>query len=215
MNRFERLAAIDVSAHIEKKSGLSYVSWAWAWHMLKKVYPDSYYTIYERPDGCVYWTDGKTCWVKTGVTLVDGDFRLEHIEYLPVMDFRNRSIPLDAITSTDANKSIQRSLTKAVARHGLGLSVYAGEDLPLDEAETKIPEAPQAANPKAPIAKAKVTAVSTESNLVCPICGKQIAPYIKDGEEVLSAEQVAERNMKNHGMRLCIECASKRRSNER
>jgi hypothetical protein len=64
--------------------------------------------------------------VKTGVT-VNG---IEHIEYLPVMDFRNKSIPLESVTSFDVNKTIQRSLTKAVARHGLGLYIYAGEDLP-------------------------------------------------------------------------------------
>lgn len=135
MNRFERLAAIDCSAHVEKKNGLSYLPWAWAWDAFKRVYPDSCYTIYERPDGCLYWTDGQTCWVKTGVTLVDGEYRLEHIEYLPVMDYRNNSIPADAVTSTQVNKSIQRSLTKALARHGLGLYVFAGEDLPLDPAK--------------------------------------------------------------------------------
>ena len=57
----------------------------------------------------------------------------EYIEYLPVMDFKNRSIPADAVTSFDVNKAIQRSLTKAVARHGLGLYIYAGEDLPEGE----------------------------------------------------------------------------------
>jgi hypothetical protein len=58
---------------------------------------------------------------------------LEHIEYLPVMDYRNQSIPADKVTSFDVNKAIQRGLTKAVARHGLGLYIYAGEDLPEDE----------------------------------------------------------------------------------
>ena len=73
-----------------------------------------------------YHTDGRTCWVKTGVT-ING---LEHIEYLPVMDYANKSIPVERVTSFDVNKAIQRSLTKAVARHGLGLYIYAGEDLP-------------------------------------------------------------------------------------
>ena len=70
--------------------------------------------------------------MKTGVTLVDDvtATSLEHIEFLPVMDHRNKSIPLDSVTSFDVNKAIQRSLTKAVARHGLGLYIYAGEDLP-------------------------------------------------------------------------------------
>ena len=73
-----------------------------------------------------YHTDGRTCWVKTGVT-VEG---VEYIEYLPVMNYNNKSIPVESVTSTDVNKTIQRSITKAIARHGLGLYIYAGEDLP-------------------------------------------------------------------------------------
>ena len=126
---FAKLNAINVNDKVEKKNGLTYLSWAWAWAEVKKLCPDATYTIYERPDGVIYWTDGRTCWVKTGLT-ING---LEHIEYLPVMDTRNRSIPLEAVTSFDINKAIQRSLTKAAARHGLGLYIYAGEDLPEEE----------------------------------------------------------------------------------
>lgn len=129
MTVFETLNAVNVNGHTEKKNGLTYLSWAWAWGELLKRYPDSTYTVYENKDGWNYHTDGKTCWVKTGVT-VDGK---EYVEMLPVMDFKNRSIPADAVTSFDVNKAIQRSLTKAVARHGLGLYIYAGEDLPEGE----------------------------------------------------------------------------------
>lgn len=125
-NTFEKLNAINVNDKTEQKNGLTYLSWAWAWQEVKKVDPKATYTIYENADGWNYHTDGKTCWVKTGVT-ADG---IEHIEYLPVMDFRNKSIPLENVTSFDVNKAIQRSLTKACARHGLGLYIYAGEDLP-------------------------------------------------------------------------------------
>ena len=140
---FNELNGVDVSGHTETKkvkgktkSGqeytveLTYLSWAWAWAEVKKRFPKAFYTIYENANGWFYHTDGKTCWVKTGVT-IEG---LEHIEYLPVMDNRNNSISAAEVTSFDVNKAIQRSLTKAVARHGLGLYVYAGEDLP--EAET-------------------------------------------------------------------------------
>ena len=120
MDALNTLNGVDCSGHVEKKNGMSYLPWAWAWAELKKRYPDSYYTIYEGDGGRLYHTDGRTCWVKTGVTLVDGDKKLEHIEYLPVMDMRNRSIPADAATSTDANKAVQRSLTKECAQHGLG-----------------------------------------------------------------------------------------------
>lgn len=142
---FGKLAAVNCNEHIEKKNNgkveLSYLSWAWAWHYIKSRYPNAYYTIYERQDGVPYWTDGRTAWVKTGVT-IEG---MEHIEYLPIMDYRNVSIPLEKITSMDMNKAIQRSLTKAAARHGLGLYIYAGEDIPLSEAEAKELEKEQAA----------------------------------------------------------------------
>ena len=141
MSVFDKLSAIDVSGKTEKKSNLTYLSWAWAWGELKKSYPDASYTIYENEidDLLVhgeqafpikrkvnYFTDGRTAWVKVGVT-VDGQ---EHIEMLPVMDHRNKSIALNAIDSFAVNKTIQRALTKAIARHGLGLYIYAGEDLP-------------------------------------------------------------------------------------
>lgn len=133
-NYFSALNDINVNDKTEQKNGLTYLSWAWAWGEVKKLYPDATYTIYENIDGWCYHTDGRTCWVKTGVT-VNG---LEHIEYLPVMDFKNKSIALESVTSFDVNKAIQRSLTKAVARHGLGLYIYAGEDLP----EVEQPEQP-------------------------------------------------------------------------
>ena len=133
-NYFKKLNDINVNGHTEKKNGLTYLSWAWAWAEVKKLYPDATYTIYKNADGWLYHTDGKTCWVETGVT-ING---IEHIEYLPVMDHRNRSIPYENVTSFDANKAIQRSLTKACARHGLGLYIYAGEDLPEGEAPNKL-----------------------------------------------------------------------------
>ena len=135
-NYFAKLNSINVNDHTEKKNGLTYLSWAWAWGEVKKLYPDAIYTIYENRDGWNYHTDGRTCWVKTGVT-VNG---IEHVEYLPVMDYKNRSIPADQVTSFDVNKAIQRSLTKAVARHGLGLYIYAGEDLPEGEEPEPVPD---------------------------------------------------------------------------
>ena len=114
---FETLFEINVNDHVEKKNGLSYLSWPYAWAEVKKCFPDANYKVYETESGCIYFTDGKTCWVKTGVEVAG----LEHIEYLPIMDYKNKSISLENITSFDVNKSIQRSLTKALARHGLGL----------------------------------------------------------------------------------------------
>lgn len=139
-NYFEILNSVDCNGKTEQKNGLTYLSWAWAWTELKKRFPDATYKVYENADGWNYFHDGQTCWVKTGVT-VNG---IEHIEYLPVMDFKNKSIPLGSVTSFEVNKAIQRSLTKAIARHGLGLYIYAGEDLP-DESDGK--NAPKKAEP--------------------------------------------------------------------
>lgn len=137
-NVFNTLYKINVSNYIEKKNGLNYLAWANAWGEVKKLYPDATYTIYENtlPSGYVvnYFTDGRTSYVKTGVTINN----LEHIEELPVMDYRNKSILLENMTSFDVNKTIQRSLTKALARHGLGLYIYAGEDLPEDEKDNEL-----------------------------------------------------------------------------
>ena len=131
-NVFEVLAAINCNEHTEKKNGLTYLSWAWAWTECKKRFPLAYYTIYENEQGRPYFDDGRTAWVKTGVT-IEG---LEHIEYLPILDqSAHKSLQVSAITSWDMNKAIQRSLTKALARHGLGLYIYAGEDLPDTEDE--------------------------------------------------------------------------------
>ena len=140
-NYFKQLNSINCNDKTEKKNGLTYLAWAYAWGEVKKLFPDSTYTIYENENGWFYHTDGNTCWVKTGVT-ING---IEHIEYLPVMDYKNRSIPVDQVTSFDVNKAIQRSLTKAVARHGLGLYIYAGEDLPEDDNQVEQPIQPSTA----------------------------------------------------------------------
>lgn len=133
---FETLSAINVSGKTKKKNGLTYLSWAYAWGEICKVYPSATYKVYERDTqwGPVnYFTDGRTCWVKVGVT-ING---LEHIEMLPVMDYRNKSIPLDKVSSVDVNKSIQRCITKAAARHGLGLYIYASDDIPECESQSQ------------------------------------------------------------------------------
>lgn len=184
-NYFVELNNINVNGKTEKKNGLTYLSWAWAWGEVKKLHPDATYTIYENADGIFYHTDGKTCWVKTGVT-VNG---VEHIEYLPVMDFKNRSIPVEQVTSFDVNKAIQRSLTKAVARHGLGLYIYAGEDLPESEAPEEKPAAVPA--PK------------------CADCGGMLYPIKKRDGTIWSVSDMAEYSLRRFDRILCPDCQKK------
>jgi hypothetical protein len=136
LNYFEQLNNINVQDKIEKKGNLSYLSWAFAWEQLKIKHPKSQYKVYERENGIIYWTDNKTAWVKVSVTVDD----MEHIEYLPIMDYKNKSIPVDQVSSFNVNTSIQRALTKAIARHGLGLYIYAGEDIPSAEKDDILEE---------------------------------------------------------------------------
>lgn len=136
---YKTLSTINVRDKVEKKGGLDYLSWANAWHMLKQNYPNAQRIIYEHDHtGFNFFTDGKTAWVKVGIVVND----IEHIDMLPVMDFRNNAISVDKITSTDVNKTIQRATTKAIAMHGLGLSLWTGEDVPQEE------EAPKKSTPK-------------------------------------------------------------------
>lgn len=188
-NYFDELNRINVNDKTEEKGGLTYLSWAWAWSELKKHYPDSFFTIYENREGLNYHHDGRTAWVKTGVTVVfdrvvNGERErhgIENIEYLPVMDFKNRSIPLEQITSFDVNKAIQRSLTKAVARHGLGLYIYAGEDLPEEEKKA-------------------------EPELICADCGRPIRDVKKKNGTVWKAADIAKYTHAFSGRDLCADC---------
>jgi hypothetical protein len=95
--------------------------------MLKQVYPTASREVYEDPQtGWNYFTDGRSAWVKVGILIED----IECIDYLPIMDFRNNAIAIEKVTSTDVNKTIQRSTAKAIAMHGLGLALWTGEDVP-------------------------------------------------------------------------------------
>lgn len=123
---FETLSKINVDDKVEKKNGLKYLSWAYSWSELKKVYPASTYKVIKNEQGWNYHTDNRSCWVEVSVT-VEG---LEHTEMLPIMNFKNQSISLNAVSSMDVNKAIQRALTKCIARHGMGINIYIGEDFP-------------------------------------------------------------------------------------
>lgn len=127
---FRVLSRIDVGEHIEKKNGLNYLSWAWAWDTIMRYYPDTETAINRPESGLPYWTDGRTCWVDVSVTVAWNGRKRTRSEVFPIMDHRNRSIPVDNVTSFDVNTALQRAWTKCIARHGLGFYIYAGQDLP-------------------------------------------------------------------------------------
>ena len=127
---FEKLNKVNVNEKTEKKGKFTYLSWAFAWGELKKVAPDAKVTVYHNEqDNMPYFKSEAGVLVKVGVE-VDG---IEHISYLPLMDFKNKSIHHEDLDMMDVNKAIQRATVKAIGLHGLGLYIYAGEDLPEDE----------------------------------------------------------------------------------
>lgn len=140
VNWFTELSAIDVNDHVKQKGKQRYLSWMWAWSELKKRYPLSYATVHETLEGMLVWKDPKGCHVKTSVTIVweEDGCRKEHTvtEFLPCMDFKNMAVDYNEVDSMLVNKTIQRSLTKCIARLGIGGYLFMDEDLP--EEITKI-----------------------------------------------------------------------------
>lgn len=132
-SNYTKLASLDVTKHIERKNNLSYLSWAWAVDALLRSDPKANWAFHEPV------RYGETMMVSCTVTAFDKPMTM----HLPVMDHRNQ-----AVKNPDAvviNKNMMRCLVKAIACHGIGLHIYAGEDLPLDED----------GNPARPAAKAK------------------------------------------------------------
>lgn len=146
---FQTLAALNVNGHTESKNGLTYLSWAWAWAETVKLYPDATYEIVKY-EGRPYYFDPLTGYMVYTRVTIDGDTREM---WLPVMDSGNNAMkaePYEVVnrfgkkttvkpaTMFDVNKTIMRCLTKNLAMFGLGLYIYAGEDLP-EEEEVKAP----------------------------------------------------------------------------
>jgi hypothetical protein len=119
----EKLLAKNVNEHLEKKNGLSYLSWAWAWAEALKADSSATYKV-EMFDGKCFMDINGTAMVFVTVTMFGKPMTCQ----LPVMDYRNKAIPKpDAFA---VNTAIMRCMTKALALHGLSLYIYAGEDLP-------------------------------------------------------------------------------------
>lgn len=144
-NPFVKLAAVDVSKHIEKKQNLSYLSWPFAIDQLMRNDPSANWEFHT-PE--MY---GETMMISCTVTAFGKPVKM----HLPVMDHRNQAIKNP--NAFEVNKNMMRCLVKAIACHGLGLFIYAGEDLPLDEdGNTAKPEPKKPAPAKASPPPAKI-----------------------------------------------------------
>lgn len=147
-NNFEKLYSINVNGKTEKKNGLTYLSWAWAWGEFKKVCPEATYEVVKF-EGKPYYYDPATGYMVYTTVTADG---ITHEMWLPVMDSANKAMKaesytykdrygkekqVDAASMFDINKTIMRCLVKNLAMFGLGLYIYAGEDLPEEEPKAK------------------------------------------------------------------------------
>ena len=178
--KFQELYSLDVNKYVEKKQGLSYLTWSFAWAEFKKIYPDATYEVMKDAEGRCYFGDENIGYmVYTSVTAGGLTYEM----WLPVMDANNKSMKLkpykyatrngeksvEAISMFDVNKTVMRCLVKNLAMFGLGLYIYAGEDLPEDIKE-----------------------------YTCADCGKVVD------------SAMAQRTEKAFGVHLCKECGVKR-----
>ena len=152
-NYFTRLSAINVSEYVEMKGQFAYLSWAYAVSQLRQFDPTATWQV-QRFDGIPFLNTEAGVFVEVAVCVKGVSLSQIH----PVLDSKNR--PILAPTAFDINTSIQRCLVKAIALHGLGLNLYAGEDLPLIEADEKPAVLPAAPAPATPIRQAKVITVA-------------------------------------------------------
>jgi hypothetical protein len=141
--KFQELYSLNVNEYVEKKQGLSYLTWSYAWAEFKKIYPDAVYAIKKDDNGRCYFGDEDIGYMVYTSVMAGG---ISYEMWLPVMDSANKSMKLkpytyqtkngektvEAISMFDINKTIMRCLVKNLAMFGLGLYIYAGEDLPED-----------------------------------------------------------------------------------
>lgn len=183
--KFTELYSLDVNKYVEKKQGLAYLSWSYAWAEFKKIYPDATYCVAKDDNGRCYFGDENIGYmVYTSVTAGGLTYEM----WLPVMDNANKAMKLNAYTYStrsgektveaismfDINKAVMRCLVKNLAMFGLGLYIYAGEDLPEDIRE-----------------------------YICTDCGAPVET------------EMAQRTQKAFGTVLCKDCGIKRANQQK
>jgi hypothetical protein len=166
---WETLSRIDVTDKIEKKNGLSYLSWAWAWGVLKEHYPHAWFRKHEGQSGYPYFMDVQGyAFVRVTVGL-DRTGDHEVTESLPVLDHRNK--PIQGPNAFEVNNALQRCLAKAIAYHGLGHYIYAGEDLPMESAGEAVEAPKQKAAPAPAQAAQSAPAAAPSASGGVPLVG--------------------------------------------
>lgn len=160
-NSFNELYSINVNKFVEKKNTgkvqLSYLSWPYAWKEIKSRFPDATYEVVKFENGLPYTYDKNTGYMVYTRVTIEG---ITHEMWLPVMDSHNaamlseaytvktkyNSYTVEKCTMFDVNKTIMRCLTKNLAMFGLGLYIYAGEDLPVTDEESSSQQKSQTSN---------------------------------------------------------------------
>lgn len=177
---FDRLSAINVNEHVEKKDNLTYLSWAWAWSVTKKECPDASYKILETE-----YDEALGFMCHTNVTIEGQTLEM----WLPVMDGKNKSMKkqaytystkygdkqVEAATTFDINKTLMRCLVKNLAMFGLGIYIFAGEDLPESESSAPVvAPAPAKAKPSTGLIELVVGSDNWKS----------VVKYVNDNKEL-------------------------------
>jgi hypothetical protein len=152
---FDKLNAINVNENTSKKNKFIYLSWCYAWGELQKNYPDATYEVIKFKDGAPYLYDEKTGYMVFTKLTVNN---ITHEMWLPIMDLQNKA--KKNADMMDVNKAIMRCLVKNIAMFGLGLYIYAGEDLPETDNEDK----PQKSQSQKPVEKKQEQLKPTQNN---------------------------------------------------
>ena len=225
-NAFDILYPVNVGEHTENKNGLTYLSWAWAWAEVKKRFPDANYRIIKTEEGLPYVFDEDTGYMVYTEVTIEG---ITHEMWLPVMDANNnamkdkpydvqtkyKTISVKPATMFDINKTIMRCLTKNLSMFGLGLYIYAGEDLP-EDASQSAQEAPKSSKTK----KNDKQPIQELPDDYCTICRLPVTPYdAKDKEGKIIAHYpknvIIEKSVAQFGSPICMSCWMKKNARDK
>lgn len=191
----EKLLALNVNEHTDKKNNLTYLSWSWAWAEMIKLFPEATYTVSKNTDGLPVFGNEKMGYMCYTTVTAGG---ITHEMWLPVMNHMNKAILQPNMF--EINKTVMRCLTKNLAMFGLGLYIYAGEDLPEGEEQPTQQQPKRQQNkpteqPKEEAPPVKITEKQSEELVtLCAVKGASILKYL----EQLQLEKLADMTDKQY-----------------